>query len=368
MKVVILQENLKKSLSFVGKSVSNKTQLPILSNILLETDAGRLKICSTNLETSISYWIGATIEEEGAVTIPARMFIEIISSFNEEKVELQTDKQKLLIKSGESEASLAGIDAKEFPPLPKPGKKRDAFLSSPVLEKGIAFVTTAASTDESRPLLTGVRFVVKDKKTIMVATDGFRLSIKQLQQVAGIEEGFVVPARALTEVVRAAIEEKEENIEVFFSTDKNQIIFLLPHMQIATRLIEGVYPKYENIIPASFLTQTIFIKSELARAVKLAAVYARESANVVKITIQNDKAIVSANMPQIGENKTSLTVKKEGEDGEIAFNVRFLLDLLSVFPEDEIVLETSGPLAPGVFKSTKDPSFLHIIMPVRVQS
>lgn len=367
MKATVLQENIRKALSFVGKAVSTKTQLPILSNILLETETGRLKLSSTNLETSVSYWIGATIEEVGAITVPARLLTEIIASFDGDKVEITTDRTTLLLKSGKSEATLAGIDAKEFPPLPVAGEKPDAVLPLAALEKNLAVVTIAASTDEGRPLLTGVKFSTKDKNTVLAATDGYRLSIKQLDQVAGLVSAFVVPAKALVEAVRAAVEEKAQTIEVFFSEGYNQVLFLLPHLQISTRLIDGEYPPYEKIIPASFTTRVVMLKADLVRAVKLATVYARESANVIKALVKKDTLVISANSPQIGENKTTLLVKTEGEEGEIAFNARFLLDLLNVFPNEEIVFEMSGALAPGVFKSSKDPSFLHIIMPVRVQ-
>lgn len=369
MKLVVLQENLKKALLFVNKVVSVKTQLPVLGNVLLETEEGRVKISGTNLETTISYWVGAQIEKTGKTTVPARFLTELISSFSQEKVTLSLDKTLLTARCGESEATLSGIGAEEFPPLPQPTGEKSAEVQRKALEEGLAFVLVSASTDEGRPILTGVRFTEGQGDMVMVATDGYRLSVKHLLQVAGLKAGVVIPGRALSEVAKAIVEEGAEKIDVYFSEDKNQIIFSLPHIQIATRLIEGDYPPYQKIIPSSFTTSMTVGKEEFLRAVRFAAVYAKESANIIRFHLDaKGKLVVSANSPQVGENKTTLDVKIEGEGGEIAFNARFLLDLLSVFPGKDLVLEMTGPLAPGVFKVPGDDSYLHIIMPVRVQN
>lgn len=368
MKVTVLQENLRKSLLFINKVVSVKTQLPVLGNVLLETEEGRLKLSGTNLETSISYWVGAQIETEGKITVPARFLTELVSTFTQEKVSLIQNKTTLEVKCGESEATLTGIGAEEFPPQPQVSTEKSAEVTRKELEEGLSFVLAAASTDEGRPILTGVRFVEGKEDMVMVATDGYRLSIKHLRQVSGLKEGVVIPSKALAEVAKAIAEEGAEKIDVYFSADKNQVIFSLPHIQIATRLIEGDYPPYQKIIPASSTTVMSVGKEEFLRAVRFAAVYAKESSNIIRLTLANGKLMVSANSPQVGENKTTLDVKIEGEGGEIAFNARFLLDLLAVFPANEVVLEMTGPLSPGVFKVPGDDSYLHIIMPVRVQS
>jgi len=367
MKLVVLQEKLHSILPFVTKGVSTKTQLPILSNVLLATDQGRLRITATNLETSLSVWIGASIEEEGAITVPARFFQELISSFTKEKIELKSDETKLELVCGESSASLSGIPASEYPQPPELKRDEKISLDTGILEKGLTFVSIAASTDESRPLLTGINLLPKKGKLLMVATDGYRLSIKEIPEEPRLTKNVVVSARALGEVFRLATSESAARVEMCFSRSANQIAFLLENAEVTTRLIDGDYPPFERIIPAGFTTQVVFDRTELLRAVKFAAVYAKESANIIKFTVSDGGAVVSANTPQVGENKTSLTVKTEGEGGEIAFNARFLLDLLSVFPEESVVFEMTGPLAPGAFKSLNDPSYLHIIMPVRVQ-
>jgi DNA polymerase III subunit beta len=367
MQFLVLQENLQKALSSVGKNVTVKTQLPVLGNILLETEEGRLKISSTNLESSVTYWVGASVDNDGAITVPARLITELVSTFRHDKIEFSLDGEVLKLKSGDSEATLSGIAASEFPPLPKVGKNKVASLKKEYLEKNLPLVLISASLDEGRPILTGIRLGKNKDKLIMAATDGYRLSVKQLPVLFDFEDSLVIPAKAFSEVYKAMIDTKAPNVDFCFSEDKNQIIFFLPDIQIATRLIEGEYPAYEKIIPPTFTTRVILEKEDFLRAIKFAAVYARESANIIKIKIGDEKIIVSANTPQIGENRSSVAGKIEGSGGEVAFNVRFLLDLLNVYEEDEIAFEMTGPLSPGVFKNPQDESFLHIIMPVRVQ-
>lgn len=369
MKAIVLQENLHRALSFVGKISSSKTQLPILANILVEAQTGKLILSATNLETSFCFWLGATVEKTGSLLVPARLLSELVNSLSHDKVEISTEATNLLLSSGESEVSLSGINALEYPPLPPLIEKSEFELPKKLLAEALPFVGISASVDEGRPLLTGIKFIRKDKVFYMVATDGYRLSVKKIPEVKEIVSDFVVPARVLTEVYHLLIEEKTDVLGVSYSSDKNQIIFSLPHAQMTTRLIEGEYPNYEKIIPSSYLTSVVFDKEGLLKAVKLAAVYAKESANILKLTVTPpNQVIVSANSPNLGENKTTLEAKVEGEGGEIAFNARFLLDLLSVFPEEEILFEMNGALAPGVFKTTKSDDYLHIIMPVRVQN
>ena len=368
MQITVLKDNLKKALSFVGKNVSGKAQLPVLSHVLLETSEGKLKISSTNLETSIVFWIGAVVEKEGKLTAPARILTELVNSFVQEKIIISSQQTSLKLVCGESEATLNGMAAEEFPPLPAESGKKDFTLSLATLKSSLPLVLISASSDfEGRPILTGLKIFTKDKQVVLVATDGFRLSVKQIPQVSGLEEALILTSRALSETFRLLVEEKEEQVDVHLSKDKNQVLFSLPQAQIATRLIEGEFPAYEKIIPRGFKTKAVFETQELLSAVKFASVYAKESANIVRIKIENNTAIITASSQQVGGNKTTISVDQQGDEGEMAFNARFLLDLLSVFPEEKLVFEMTDPLAPGVFKPAKDDSFLHIIMPVRIQ-
>lgn len=367
MELTLLQENLARALTFVGKTLSTKTQLPVLSNVLLETDNGRLKLSSTNLETSVSFWVGATIEEEGSISVPGRLFTELVNGFSQDKIQLRLDKTVLQLHCGESQATLSGMDASEFPALPQLPEKQEVKISKTLLDETLSFMMIAASTDEGRPLLTGIRLTNDAVGSWFVATDGYRLSLRRVAQIKGLEEGIVLSAKTLGEAYKLLVEQKIDELGIGFSKDKNQVVFSYPNALLATRLIEGEYPPYSKIIPQSHTTRAMCLKADLLRSVKLAAIFAKESSNIIKLSIGVDKIVVSANSPQIGENNTTLEAKVEGEAVEVAFNSRFLLDLLGVFPRDEVVFESAGSLTAGVFKVSGDDSYLHIIMPVRVQ-
>lgn len=377
MKLSILQENLATGLSTVNRLVATKTQLPVLGNILLATDNGRLKLSATNLETGINLWLGAKIEEEGAITIPARILTEFITSLPKEKVQLRVSENTLFVSCLSFEASLNGLAASEFPSLlaslQKPSFTLDASLFSHIINQ----VSFAAATDEGRPVLTGILMIFKNKGMTVVATDGFRLSLKKITNlpfslVSGKEElRLIFPSRALSEIGRiiteGKVEEKEE-LKVTLTENNNQAIFNFKNIDLITRLIEGEFPNFEKIIPQSFSTQVLVEKEELVKAVKIASIFARDSANIIKFSL-NKELILTANTPQVGENKSIIEAKISGVKNEIAFNSRYLLDLLNNFPPEEglLSLEITGPLNPGVFKVPDDDSFLHLIMPVRLQ-
>lgn len=368
MKLTVLQENLSKGISCTERFVSSKAQLPILSNICLKTENGRLKLQATNLETGVTLWLGAKVEKEGKVTVPARIFNEFLSSLPKEKVKLELKENLLKVSCGPFSASFSTIPPTEFPPLPTLGdKKPDITFPSSSFLPAITKVSFAAAHDEGRPVLTGVKFEPKEEKLILVATDGYRLSVKEFKDSKiKISSSLIIPAQSLLEVLKI-VGEQEEEIGLSFTEKGNQVIFSLPDAEIVTRLIEGEFPEYKKIIPTSFSTRITLEKESFLKALKVAAIFARDSANIVRLKVERDGLIISANSPQVGENETQVEAKVEGEEQKIAFNCRFLLEFLGKIGGEEIILEMTGPLNPGVFKTKKDPSFLHIIMPVRVQ-
>jgi len=369
MKLIVLQENLSKAVGIAEKFTSTKTQLPILANICLKTEKERLKIQATNLEVGLSLWLGAQIKNKGEITIPARVFSEFINSLPKEKVHLELKDKILTVSCGSFSADFTGISAEEFPPLPTVGEKKPELnlpfsLFLPAMEK----VCFAAAHDEGRPVLTGVKLEPKEKKLVLVATDGYRLSIQEIEKgKMEIPSALIIPARSLLEILRLASGSEEEEIGLSFTEKGNQIIFSLLDTEIVTRLIEGEFPEYQKIIPDSFSTQVKLEKEAFLRALKVAAIFARDSANIVRFKIEENSLTISANSPQIGKNKTKIEAGVRGKESRIAFNVRFLLEFLSKISEEEIIFEMSNSLNPGVFKIAKDPSYLHIIMPVRVQ-
>lgn len=373
MKLSILQENLSRGLTIASRSVATRAQLPVLGNALLGTDKGRLKLSATNLETGINLWLGAKIEKEGAISIPAKILTEFVSSLPAGRVEIEARENTLYLASGSYEASFVGLAANEFPTVPSMKTKAVLKFESSLLSLAINQAALAAAQDEGRPILTGVLLKSQNKELTLVATDGYRLSFKKLKKVTGIEKvkefkkGLVLPARTLLEVARVATEETEGKIGLAVTPKASQVIFAADDIEIVSRLIEGNFPDFEKIIPDKGKTKALIEREELTRAVRIASIFARESANIIKFSLQKGNLEVSANTAQVGDNKSRVEAKIEGETGKIAFNSRYLLDFLNIVGADQISFEMTGSLNPGVFKPVGDDSYLHIIMPVRVQ-
>ncbi len=374
MKLSVLQENLARGLATVSRSVASRAQLPVLSNILLTTDQGRLKLSATNLETGINHWLGAKVEKEGAISIPAKILAESVASLPTEKVELEARENNLLVNCGQYQAEFNGLAATEFPKIPSVKGKPDLSFASDSLTRAINQVAFAAAQDEGRPVLTGVLLLVKGKDLILAATDGYRLSLKKIPTTKGITEskelkkGLIIPSRTLTELARATGEkEQEKNIGLTITERANQVIFSTPDTEIVSRLIEGKYPDYEKIIPNKGKTNLMIDVVELIRAVRAAAIFAREAANIIRFQIDKKGLEITANTAQVGRNRVRLEAKVKGVGSKIAFNSRYLLDFLGTIESEQINLEISGSLNPGVFTVKGDQSYLHIIMPVRVQ-
>jgi DNA polymerase-3 subunit beta len=372
MKLSILQENLARGLSTTSRSVATRAQLPVLSNILLATDQGRLKLSATNLETGINFWLGAKIEKEGALSVPAKILTEFVSSLPAGKIEMETKEGSLRLVSGSYEASFVGMAPSEFPAIPSLKKKADLQFSGQLLTSAINEVAFAAAQDEGRPVLAGVLLQIQDSQLVLVATDGYRLSLKKIKEISGLDKvkelkkGLVLPARTLLEVARMTVE-KEANLGLSVTPEASQLIFATSESEIVSRLIEGNFPDFEKIIPGKGKTKVILDREDLTRAVRMAAIFARESANIIRFQVSGSSLQVSANTAQVGDNKSLLDAKIEGEKGEIAFNSRYLLDFLNIVGSEEITFEMSGTLNPGIFRPVGEPSYLHIIMPVRVQ-
>lgn len=368
MEIQILQENLLKGLSNVIRIISTKPQLPILQNVVLMTEQGRVKLAATNLETTEICWLGAKIESEGGVCVPARLLMDFVSSLSPGTLTLREEEGSLKITGPGVKAQIPGIAASEFPPLTQLATESAMEFDSKVFIEAVKMVIFSAATDEGRPMLTGVKLKQLEKQLTLAATDGYRLSVKKMEVPAEQSVDLVVPARALTEVVKIGHEGKNAATCKIGQTADGQLAFLYDDLEIYTRLIEGDYPKYEKIIPTTHSTRMTIETAPLHRAVKSAAIFAKDNANIIKLTLTPTGVEVSANTPQVGENRVEVEATVEGDGGEMAINSRFLLDFLSNYPEDEVVFEMTGSLNPGVFKPVNDDSYLHIIMPVRVQS
>ena len=375
MKLQVLQQDLSKALSWATRFASQKAQLPVLGNILLSTKKTKLLVSSTNLETSIAIFLGAKVEKEGEITIPAKVINDLVLNLKTETLSLEAAKEQLKI-SGESFSStISGMNSSDFPKVPSEIDKstaiplsRNSFLSS------LSQVFFAVSFDETRPTLTGVLFIVAANHLTLVATDGFRLSQKKMTLSFSKKKTptqIIIPKSILSEITR--IPEENEEILFSFSDKENNVVFGLPDTIISSRVLEGEFPNFEKIIPKASGIKILLDKEDFLRSVKLASVFARDSANVVKIKIGKDSLGFFAESSSAGSQENKIDAKVEGdpelvEGLEIAFNYRFLEDFLHVVVGDEVEMKLNDAASPAIFKDPKDPDFLHLIMPVRIQT
>lgn len=377
MKVSVLQENLAQGLSIVSRAVSPRSTLPVLANVLVATDGGRLRLSATNLEMGITCWIGAKVDEEGSTTVPSRTFSDLINTLPNEQVdmELTLRSQTLNVRSGASKTDIKCIDAQEFPPMPVPDLEGGVKLDISEVKEMIGQVAFAASHDDARPVLTGVLLTVEEDIVTMAAADGFRLSVRRIKLAAPIEEPIhiVVPARALSELARIA-NEQDDVVTLVVPPGRGQVVFRLRDVELTSQLIEGNFPEYEQIIPAGFKTRTIVSAEAFLKACKQAEIFAREGSHIARITVKPEDESqpamieVSAQSEETGSNETIVDANVEGDSVVIAFNVSFLREALDVVGTSNVALETTAAAAPGVLRPVdENPSdFLHVIMPMHL--
>ncbi len=375
MKVTVLQENLAHGLSIVARAVSPRTTLPVLANILVATDEGRLRLSATNLELGITCWVGAKIEEEGSTTVPARTFADLVSTLPAGPVNLRLDvaTQTLNVRSGTSNTDIKCIDAQEFPPLPVTEAEEAVLLKVNDFKEMVQQVAFAASQDEARPVLMGVLVNVDGDQIVMAAADGFRLSERKatLVQPAPQPVSVIVPARALSELARIAAD-GEENVAMMLPKGRGQVVFRVKDVELVSQLIDGTFPDYKQIIPRTYKSRTILPTQAMLKACKQAEIFAREGSNVARLNIKSTGELepgeveISAHSEETGSNETVVAATVEGQGLLIAFNVRFLREVLEVIKTPNVALETTTPNAPGVIRPVGDDSFVHVIMPMHL--
>lgn len=369
MKLKILQENLSKALSISSRFSSSKVQLPILANVLLSARKNKLLISATNLENSSCLIIGADVAEEGEITVPAKVFSEIISNLSLGQIELETEKERLRVVSQGFKSDLSGMNSTDFPNVPQDIGDVSLKLDGGLLTDALSQMLFAVSVDETRPVLTGVLMLLKKNELILVATDGFRLSQKKLKiESRDTETSFIIPRNTLNELSR--LSQDADSISLSFKKGESQIIFGVGDCILTSRLIEGDFPKFEDIIPKQSKLTVSVDKEDLLRGVKLASVFARESANVIKIRVEENLVDIISENQTNGSQETKIEVKVEGdlnkEGFTVAFNYRFLEEFLNSVKTDNILMEFSDSNAPGVFKEASNKDFLHLIMPVKI--
>lgn len=348
--------------------MSTRASLPVLSNILLATDGNRLRLSATNLEIGINYWIGSKVNDQGSLTVPARLFAEFVSSLPHGNIELSALDSVLTVKSPNYESKINGISADEFPLIPTITSDPALSLDAATFRDALAQVVVAASADEARPVLAGIYLYVEESSLFIVATDSYRLAEKRLELGEDAPDFFsvLVPARTMQELIKL-LSDATGDVELY--VDENQVMFRIADVELVSRLIEGQFPPYRRIIPESAETSFDIATNELARITKVASLFARESAGSIRLEIKAEGEVsVVSNDSEVGGNTSSAQCDVSGDDGEISLNARYLTDALAAVKSSTVTVAISGKLSPCVISPADEDSgddYIHIVMPLR---
>jgi len=374
MKVSCSQEDLSKGLAVVGRAVATRAVMPITNNVLIATEGSRLRLAATNLEIAISCWIPATIEKEGTVTIPARLVTDFVNSLPSGRIDmaLSPRSKSVELRCARHEAHISGLDPADFPAIPKITDGMNVKMKPGDLRLAINQVVFAAASEESRPVLTGVHAEFEGEQLTLAAADGFRLAVRKvsLSKPVDTKMAIIIPARSLNELTRL-ISEQEEPLELIVNSQKSQVMCRLRNVEMVSQLIQGTFPNYSQLIPKSHSTRAVIKLSEFLRATKSASIFARDGSGIVRLQIMprdgKGKIAISARAEEIGDNIGEVDATVEGEEAKIAFNSKYLMDVLGVITKDEVALETTTSSSPGVIRPVGDESYIHVVMPMFVQ-
>ncbi|HEU0073150.1 MAG TPA: DNA polymerase III subunit beta [Dehalococcoidia bacterium] len=376
MKVTCTQEAFSRGLSVVGRAVAARSTLPITSHVLITTeDDGKLRLSATNLEITMNYWIEAEILEPGAAAVPARLLTDFVNTLPVDRItlELAARSRQLKVECARNEAQISGLDAEDFPPTPVVQDGIDVQLEAKGLRQAIAQTVFAAATDDSRPVLTGVDTKFEGNLLTLAASDGFRLSVYKLPLTASVDATeIVVPSRAFAELSRLLAEE-DEAVTLRTNAAKTQVLFRLANAEMVAQLIQGTFPNFNQLIPASSTSRAVAEVGEFLRETRTASVFARDGSGIVRLVVTPGegvtpgKIVISARAEEVGDNEGEIDAAVEGEGVKIAFNGKYLQDVLQALESGQLAMETTGPSSQGVFKTLGDDSYVHVIMPMFVQ-
>ena len=369
MKVTCRPSVLGQALQVVSRAISSRTTLPILNNILIETTSEGLALTATNLEIGIRKLVAAEVAMEGSTTAPARLLTDFVGSLPDQDLEMSLDgaTQSLSLRCARFDTHIKCIEAEEFPPGPRPDEGDRLEVQLDELIKAVEQTQMAASTDEARPVLTGVLVNIQAGNLTLAATDGHRLAVRKLQAhgAGDLDASLIVPARALAELARV-LKGEPGRVELIISKARNQIFFKAGNSELTSRLIDGKYPNYAQVIPSKSSTKVRVSTAELTQTVRAVSLFARDSANVIRVKAQAGAVVLSATTNEVGDSRAEMPADVEGSEIQIAFNARYVLDALGVIGEDEVELLFDGPLSPGLLRPPGKEHYLYVIMPVRV--
>jgi DNA polymerase-3 subunit beta len=361
----------------VSRAVSSRATLPVLANVLLKTENAGLKLTATNLEIGISCWVPGKVEEEGEITVPARLMTDLVASLPNQRIDLvlSAKDRTLKVTCGGSKSSIKGIEADEFPVVAAIGEAPTTSVPSRALREALGEVVFAAAADESRPILTGVLTRLTGEVMTLAAADNYRIAVRTLGLASpvGAELAIVVPARSYAELMRI-LPDSDDAIEMTVTPNRSQVLFHVEGTDLVSRLIEGQFPNYEPVVPKrdAWTAKAVVDREAFLASTRRASIFARDSANIVKVEVgdgpDGSGLSISAHAADVGDNADVLEAAVEGSGTTIAFNARYLVDVLANLGAEQATLELSGPLAPGVVRGVGKEDYVHVIMPVRTAS
>ena len=374
MKLTCLQENLSKGLQTVGRAVAQRSPLPITSNVLLETEGGKLKLSATNLEIAITTWVDATVADEGKITLPARLLTEYVAALPNENVTLEVKRaQTCHVQTKGFEADIRGMDAEDFPRIPSAGEQPTAHIEASLLREMIEQVAFAAAADDTRPVLTGVQCVFADGELTMAAADSFRMAIRsgELTVEGDVAFSIIIPARTLTELSKI-IPSEDEKVSLTVTPNRSQIVFQTVNLLVVSRLIEGAFPNVKGLIPTKFQTSVIVTTADFLKAARVASFFSRDNSNMILLDLvpgtegtgNGGEMTITGSAAEVGENHAALDAHISGDEMHISFNSRYVADALNAIQSPQVDLSLTGPTSAAVIKPADSEQYTLVVMPI----
>lgn len=375
MKITARQDQLSQALRIAGRAVAARSPLPITANVLVATEDSRLKVSATNLEIAITTWIDATIADEGAITLPAKLLSEFVDTLPSEPVDVtvKDGTNAAHVRAGRYEATIRGMGADDFPVIPTAGEEAAATVEAQTLKDMLEQVVFAAAMDDTRPVLTGVLATFSGDQITLTATNGFRLATRvgELASSAAGDFSIIIPAKTLNELARI-LPDGEAQVQIAVTPNRNQVVFRTDQLHVVSRLVEGTYPNYRQIIPTKFSTKVVVSTDELMKATKIASFFSRDNSNIITLDVQPGgeagvgSVVVSGAAAELGEDRGELDAVVNGGETRISFNSRYVSDVLGVLRADQVGLELTGPNSAAVFKPIDAADYTHVVMPMHV--
>lgn len=364
MKIICTKENLKRGLNATSRVSNGSATLPVLNNVLLKTDQSVLKLSCTNLEMGINTWVRCKVEEEGGFSVPAKIFTDLINNIPEGNITLSLDNNHLVIEAGNYKTKIKGLAAEEFPLIPQISDQQAVEIPTKDLKSAISQVVFAAAYSETQPEISGVLFTFEENSLKLVATDRYRLAEKAIVLVGGTPKNVIVPNKAVQELSKALGAGNEETVKIYFGS--NQAMFKFGETEIITRLIDGQYPDYKQIIPQVFNTEIFLTTEDMTQAMRTAGIFTQTGNNVTLEFSEPGELLVSSSSGDLGESKVNVPCKVVGTEGRIIFNHRYILDCLSSLNTKNITFQIINENSPAVLTSEELPGYVYLVMPIKI--